>query len=69
MRQLWRLVDQSGTPAHCFLRERDGRWLVFVRTGEAITLYNRCSSDETAVQRANQIRQLFRHSGWREPEH
>ena len=69
MRQLWRLVDHSGTPAHCFLRERDGRWLVFVRTGGAITLYNRCSSDETAVQRANQIRQLFRHSGWREPEH
>ena len=39
---------------------------MFVRTGEAITLYNRCSSDETAVQRANQIRQLFRRSGWRD---
>lgn len=66
MHQLWRLVDESGTPAHCFLRERDGRWLVFVRTGEAITLYNRCSSDETAVQRANQIRELFRRRGWQQ---
>jgi hypothetical protein len=69
MRQVWRLVDQSGTPAHCFLKERDGRWLVFVRAGDAITLYNRCSSDETAVQRANQIRQLFTRLGWQEPGH
>jgi hypothetical protein len=69
MRQVWRLVDQSGKPACCFLRERDGRWLVFVRTGDAITLYNRCTSDETAVQRATEIRQLFRQLGWQEPRH
>jgi hypothetical protein len=69
MHQVWRLVDRSGTSAHCFLRERDGRWLVFVRTGDAITLYNRCASDETAVQRAHQIRQRFRQEGWQDPEH
>ena len=69
MRQVWRLVDQSGRPAYCFLRERDGRWLVFVRTGDAITLYNRCTSDETAVQRATEIRQLFRRLGWQEQRH
>jgi hypothetical protein len=69
MRQVWRLVDQSGKPAHCFLKERDGRWLVFVRAGDAITLYNRCSCDETAIQRAIQIRQLFTRLGWLEPGH
>ena len=69
MRQVWRLVDQSGTPAYCFLKERDGRWLVFVRTGDAITLFNRCSSDETAVQRATEIRQRFRRLGWQELRH
>jgi hypothetical protein len=69
MRKVWRLVDQSGRPAYCFLRERDGRWLVFVRTGDAITLYNRCTSDKTAVQRATEIRQLFRQLGWQEPRH
>jgi hypothetical protein len=66
MRQVWRLVDQSGIPGHCFLKERDGRWLVFVRTGNAITLYSRCSSHDSAVQRANQIRKTFTGRGWRE---
>jgi len=69
MRQVWQLLDPSGTPAHCFLKERDGRWLVFVQSGEAIRLYKRCSSDATAVQRARQIRKLFRRLGWKELEH
>jgi hypothetical protein len=66
MHQVWRLVNSSGTPAHCFLKERDGRWLVFVRRGDAIMLYNRCSSDGVAVQRASQLRELFRGLGWKE---
>ena len=69
MHQVWRLVNQSGKPAYCFLKERDGRWLVFVRTGDTITLYNRCSSDQTAVQRATEIRQLFTQLGWQEAQH
>ena len=51
MRQVWRLVDQAGKPAHCFLKERDGRWLVFVRAGDAITLYNRCTAVSSLEQR------------------
>ena len=69
MHQVWQLVAPSGTLAHCFLKERDGRWLVFVRSGDAIRLYNRCSSDVTAVQRASQVREVFRRLGWKELEH
>ena len=66
MRQVWRLVDPSGSPAHCFVKERDGRWFVFVRSGDTVRLYNRCSSDATAVQRARQIWELFIGLGWKE---
>jgi hypothetical protein len=34
MRQVWSLVDQSGTPAHSFLKERDGIFLSEVDMSE-----------------------------------
>jgi hypothetical protein len=70
MLQLWGLVTKSGIPARCFMvTERDGRWAVFVRTGRAITLYERCSTDDSAFQRANEIRDVLVDMGWSEPKH
>jgi hypothetical protein len=69
MLQLWRLVDNSGITAHCFLTERDGRWLVFVRTGQAIMLCERCSSDNAAFDKADEIRGGLVDLGWTEPNH
>ncbi|HEY5616641.1 MAG TPA: hypothetical protein VIK60_01775 [Vicinamibacterales bacterium] len=69
MLQLWRLVNKSGIPAHCFLTEREGRLGRFVRTGQAITLYERCSSDDAAFHRADEIRDVLVEMGWSEPNH
>lgn len=69
MLQLWRLVNNSGLTAHCFLTERDGRWLVFVGTGQAIMLCERCSSDDAALHRADGIRDVLVDLGWSEPNH
>jgi hypothetical protein len=60
---------KSGIPAHCVLTEHDGRWAIFVRTGRAITQFERCSSDDAAFHRADEIRDVFMEMGWNEPNH
>ena len=65
----WRLVRSGGQPTHCIISQRDGQWLVMVRHGKEVTLWERCRSDDAALARAQQIWEVLVEHGWSEPRH
>jgi hypothetical protein len=65
----WRLSDRLGNPAQCVISERDGRWHLVVQHGRSVMIAERCSTDDAALERANEIWQVLVEQGWTEPRH
>ena len=65
----WRLTHPMSGAARCVISERDGRWHLIVQQGRVVTLAERCSSDDEALERANRIWSAMKGQGWTEPTH
>lgn len=66
---VWRLRDPAGRSAACVVAERDQRWQLVVQRGREMLIAERHTTDDAALDRANEIWQVFREQGWTEPVH
>lgn len=64
----WRL-SRGEERATCIVSQRDGRWHVTVEEGKRVTIAERCSSDDAAFARADEIWRVLTDQGWTEPRH
>ena len=65
----WRLKSADGQCAQCWITQRDDVWHLMVTEGKQITIAERCSSDDAALARANEIWPVLIEQGWGEPRH
>ena len=63
----WRLADSRGLPAQCLVSERDGRWQLLIWYRGSLILWERCPTDDVALERACNIWQAMVEQGWTEP--
>jgi hypothetical protein len=66
---VWRLKDDHGSPVHCIVSERDGRWQLSVHRGRAMIFSERCQSDDSALEKATEIWRVLIEDGWTERTH
>ena len=61
---VWRLWDDAGRVTKCLLSERDNRWSLRVFTEAKILANERFCTDDSALDRADEIWSLLVQQGW-----